>query len=242
MEVCLGLPQPTRHRFVVDRRRETLDDRGRALVQRPAGRPVRVALDPAVRGIGCVAVDARELERLRVDPDRMAVLVRQVRRPVRDDRVELLAPRRPVGEVGHRPAAAEDPRLVGMGFDVAPDRGQDRLPAADAVERALEALDARRDRVDVGVLEPRQQEPSGQVDHAAVRTDAVGHVARRADGDDPLAPDGDRLRDRPPGVDRVDVAAGEDEVGGAAGGGHRPRGSHTSAERRGAVARPMLRR
>jgi hypothetical protein len=72
----------------------------------------------------------------------MAVLVRQVCRPVRDDRVELLARAASRAEVGHRPAAAEDPRLVGMGLDVAGSRASTASRPRRLVELALEALDA----------------------------------------------------------------------------------------------------
>ena len=49
------------------------------------------------------------------------------------------------------------------------------------------------DRVDVGVLESRHDQPAGEVHDPRPRPDPAD-VARRPDRGDPLVDDGDRLR------------------------------------------------
>ena len=114
--------------------------------------------------------------------------------------------------------------VVRVGRDVGPDRREHAVPAARVADVALEPVDAAGDRVDVGVLEARQEQPAGEVDDPRVAARrAAATSAADADGDDPLAADGDGLGARPGRVDGVDVAAGQDEVGGAVGMRHRPR-------------------
>ena len=57
-----------------------------------------------------------------------------------------------------------------------------------------------------------------QIDDAGSRCGMRGHCRILADGDDPLAGDGDRLGDRKMGVDRDDFGVLKDEVGSLRGG------------------------
>ena len=139
------------------------------------------------------------------------------------DRVEILAARRAVREIGHVPAAADDPRVVRMGRGVGPDRLEDTGPAVRLAEVALEAVDPAEDRVDVDVLEAGQEEPAGEIDDPRSRSDEVGDVGRLADRADPVAVNGDGRGPWPGRIDGMDVAAPEDEVGGAFGMRHRRR-------------------
>ena len=163
----------------------------------PGRRPVGVAFDSAVVRVRRGAVDARHLERLRVHPGRMAVPVGEEGGPIGHDRVEILAARRAVREVGHVPAATDDPRLVGMSVHVGSNRRKHALPPARLADIALEAVDAAPERVDMDVLEAGQEEPSAKVDDARPRPDQLADLGGRADRDDPLAADRDRLGPRP---------------------------------------------
>ena len=93
-----------------------------------------------------------------------------------------------------------------MSLGVGPD-GLDRAFATAALaEVALADLHAARDRVDMGVLEPGDEQPAGEVHDPRARPDPRRDIARGPDRGDSLADDGDRLRPRQGGVDRVDVA------------------------------------
>ena len=95
--------------------------------------------------------------------------------------------------------------------------------------------------MDVGVLEAGQEQPAGQVDDPRPRPNVGRDVRRGPHGHDPLAAHGDSLCARPGVVDRVDVAARQDEVGGsfgvrhAHGGCHRPGGACRVTAARGTV-------
>jgi hypothetical protein len=101
-----------------------------------------------------------------------------------------------------------------MGIDVAADRGEDGVPAARVADVTLEPIDARRDWVDVSVLEARDEEAPVKIDDPRPRPPELLDLLPRPYGDDPLGADRNGLRPRPAVVDRVDVAAGEEEVGG----------------------------
>ena len=113
VQVALALQQPAVVLLGADPRRQPRDQRHRALVQGAGRMPVGVALDPPVGGVRGVPVDAGELQGAGVDPGAVVVAVRQERRPVRDDRVEVGGGRRPTRERRHRPAAAQDPLELG---------------------------------------------------------------------------------------------------------------------------------
>src|SRR5688572_20206366 len=69
--------------------------------------------------------------------------------------------------------------------------------------------------MDVGVLEPGQEQPPAEVDDAGRRADRRCDVVRAPDGRDPVPVDRDRIGPGSPGVDGMDVAPGEDDVGGS---------------------------
>ena len=198
------------------RRDESLDEVLRALVEgaRAASRPASRAIRPSC-GIGRVRGDAGELERAAVDPGVVPVLVGQEHRPIGDDPVEILPARQPAREVGEIPAAAEDPRRVRVGRGVGRDALQVLVEPARVVQVALEVLDARRDRVDVGVPEARRDRAAAERRRRGCAGPASGITSRSP----PTA------TIRPPrtatacaqldgGVGGEHAAAGEDEVGG----------------------------
>ena len=79
----------------------------------PVGSPRRrVADDDAVSRVRRVAIDAGEAQRRAVDPAGVAVVAAHERRPVRHDRIELLACRQAARERDVHPAAALDPGVV----------------------------------------------------------------------------------------------------------------------------------
>jgi hypothetical protein len=69
-----------------------------------------------------------------------------------------------------------------------------------------------RDRMDVGVLEARQQGPAAQVDHSRVRTGQRRDVSVVPDGDDPATGHGHGLGRRPHVIDGPDMPTVEDDV------------------------------
>ena len=84
-----------------------------ALLER-AGRLAgpRVADDDAVARVRRVAIDAGDPERGRVHPGGVAVVAAHERRPVRHDRVQLLAGRQAAGERDVHPAVTLDPGVA----------------------------------------------------------------------------------------------------------------------------------
>ena len=101
-------------------------------------------------------------------------------RAVGHDRVEQPADRGAARVVVHRPAAAEDPRLVGVRVGVGADAGDGVGGIRGLGEVALQELDARADRVDVRVLEAGAEQRAVQLHHAGVLVDelvrlGVGH-------------------------------------------------------------------
>ena len=85
-----------------------------------------VALDAAVRRIGCVAIDAGQLEGTRVHPRCVHVGVDEVDGTVGLDGIELRF-LRSGGEHLELPATAENPGIIGMLGDVAADGLDHRL-------------------------------------------------------------------------------------------------------------------
>ena len=105
-------------------------------------------------GSGVSRVMWRDLERLRVHPRAVDVAVQQEDGPVGHDVVEQLLGRGAAWEVGHEPAAAEDPRLLRVGAGVRRDGVAVRVDARQVVERDVQPVPARERRVDVGVWKP----------------------------------------------------------------------------------------
>lgn len=67
------------------------------------------------------------------------------------------------------------------------------------------------DRVDVGILEAGDEQPTGEVDHLGTRADEFPQLVM-ADSDDPLPHDSDSGRPRASGVAEVDGATDEEQV------------------------------
>ena len=193
----------------------SLDERHRSFLQRALRLARCVPLDPPVDGVGRRSVDAREAQRGAVHPRRMAVPVRQEHRPIRHHGVEHGAVGYAAGEDVHGPSAAQDPRLVGMRVGVCADQLDVAVRRMDLAEVAPQAVETAATRVDVRVLEPRQQRASGQVDRLGRRSADLADPIVRADGHDPAASNGHRLRLGVGRVDRVHRAVHERQVGGS---------------------------
>ena len=197
---------------------ERLDkDRG-ALVERALGRTVGLPLDAPVPGIRRRSVDARHLEGEAVDPRAVPVAVLEDHRAVAHDAIEERPRRCAAREGGQAPAAADDDRPVGVARDVVGDETEVGLGGRAAREVALQSMEAGRDRMDVGVLEARQQGPATEVDPTRVRTGQRPDVVVAPDRHDPPTGHGHRFCRRTSVVDRADTAAQEDDVRVARGG------------------------
>jgi hypothetical protein len=82
------------------------------------------------------------------------------------------------------------------------------------VKVAAEPTDAAVERMDVRVLEAWNEQAAVEGDDPRPRPDPRRDIALAADGEDPAGLDGDRFSPRTSRIDRVDVAAPEDEFGG----------------------------
>ncbi len=157
-------PEPVKVRLALEQallhlhRRRRGDEAGHqvlgAFVEGAERRAVGVAGDPAVVRVGRVRGDARQLQRAAVHPPVVPVAVGQEHRAIRDGPVEVLAPREPARKVGERPAAAQDPRDLGVRRGVGRDPAHVVVDPLAVEQVAVDAVDAGRDRVDVGVPEP----------------------------------------------------------------------------------------
>ncbi len=198
------------------RRRRLLgvDQRVAALLEAADGLVrLRVAIDAAVGRVGRVVRDARDLDRLAVRPGRMAVAAVDEHRAVRHDGVEELLARECAGaECRHRPAAARDPRVVGVRLGALLDLRDVLLGGVQRVEVAGVRLHPARDRVDVHVLHARDDHAALQRDDLRLRADVVLGAGVRADVDDAPVVDRDRLGPGTRAVLRVDRAARQREV------------------------------
>lgn len=102
-----------------------------------------------------------------------------------------------------------------MGLGVGSDPIQHGRPPARLAKVALHPVNAARQRVNMGILEARYEHPIREIDDPGGRPDGPRDRRGSADGRDPLAVDRHRLRTRLAGVDGVDMAAGEDDIGGS---------------------------
>lgn len=100
-----------------------------------------------------------------------------------------------------------------MGGRVVGDRGEVRQRIGQAMEVALARQHAAVDRVDVRVLEARQQRLALQLDHPRARADEVAYVGRAPDLDDPAVSHGHRVRGGSAVHHALDAGAQEHEVG-----------------------------
>jgi len=139
------------------------------------------------------------------------VLVEQEHRTVGHDRVEVLLARQTAGEALHRPAATDDPRLVGVRRGVGRDDVEIGLLAQHVVEPHPQPVAARERCVDVAVLEAGQQQPTRRAHHPGARPGEGQQVVALADGGDPVTSDGQPRG--PATTGQPDPCVGDDEVG-----------------------------
>ena len=165
------------------------------------------------RRVGGLGGDPGQLERLRVDPGRVAVAALEVDRPIGRDAVEVRAVRDPAREVRHRPAVADDPRLVGVGGGVGRHDLEVVIQPTRALEAAAQPAQPGANGMDVRVPEARRDGPAAQPDDAGPRADRDADLVVASNRDDPAAPDRDRLGPATSGVHRRDPATEQDEVG-----------------------------
>src|SRR4029079_12926910 len=98
-------------------------------------------------------------------------------------------------------APPHDPGQVRVCLGVGPDRLQHAVAPARAKHVALELVATAFDRMDVRILEAREEEPAREIDDAGARTDVGGARGDRADRHDPLAADRDGLGAWPSEID-----------------------------------------
>ena len=183
------------------------------LLEAARRRPVGIAHEVAVERIRRVGVPPGELERPRVHPPGVHVGVQQEHRPIGHDGVEVRGERAGVAEHRAVPAAAQDPRQVGVRLGEGPDPLEVRVAVDEVVEVHVQEVAGAERRVDVRVLEPREDHAPGEVEVLAAGPDRLADVGLGADRHDAVAADRHGLDPPPGGVNREDVGAGDDEVG-----------------------------
>ena len=181
MEILLALAKAFGELVRGGLRRVDVHQVAGTLVQGPRGLTLRVALDAPVGRIGGIPGHAADLEGEGVDPCPMAVPVGQVDGPVGHDAIERRRRRGAAFERVHGPPTAEDPRHLGVGVGVGPDRGEVLIGRRQVVQVALEHVQAAAHGMDMRVLEPRHQHASGQIDDLRARSDGLPDVIVRAD-------------------------------------------------------------
>ena len=218
LEVGLGEREPAHEVLGRRGRKAAADHLQRPLVERPARLPVRIPLDPSVGRIDGIPVDRGDLEGPTVHPGPVPIAVDEEGGAIRDHPVERLAGRRAAGECRHRPAVADQPGAISLRLGV----GLDGLEVGgrvdgQVVERAAGQTDPGHHRVDVRILEGRQQGSSGQLDPARPRAHLAFDIGTAADRHDSTGADGyrfGRLAGRVPlRVHRQHAPAGQDQVG-----------------------------
>ena len=212
VEVALRDAEPGREVVVGVDGRDGGDEAHRPLVQRAGWLAIGVAFDAPVPRVRRVVRDTRQLKRARVDPRAVAVSVRQEHRTVGHDGVERLLRRRPAREHVHVPTAAQDPRRVRVGRRVLRDHPLVRVEDVELGQVAAEHLEAATGRMDMCVLEARQQHATSQIDDLGVRIHPGPDVSVGADGDDRAGLHGDRRRPAAGRIHRVDGAVDEHQI------------------------------
>ena len=173
-------------------------------------------------GVRRVGGHAGQLERLRVDPARVAVAALEVDRAIRHDAIEVVAVGDAAGEIGHRPAVAADPRLVRVRGGIGGDRSRGTCRAR-ARPTGRSASGRRRHETGWTCASPKP----GVTDRPRSSTTRVrGPIQSRTASSPPTAtirPSRTATRggERPCRVHRRDAAAAQDEVGWGVVG-HRP--------------------
>jgi hypothetical protein len=124
----------------------------------------------------------------------MAIPVRDEHRPVGDDRVEALLAGGAARKGVHRPTASRDPLSLGMLGRIPRDRVEALLRSLGLVEVALDRQETSVRRVQVGVLEARENGAALQFDHPRRRPCRGCEVRCGANGRNAAALDRDPLR------------------------------------------------
>ena len=180
---------------------------------RPA--PVLVAHDPPVGRVRRVPGHPRDLEAPASSPTRCGR--RDSRgRPADRRRLDPTVPS--AGSRRERcPSTSRCPRsTASSGCAAAYARTMVRTRAGVRLGQiAAQHLQAARGRMDMGVLEPRQEHPAPEVHDVRPRPDQLPDVGVGPDRDDPSLRDRDRARPSPGGVHRVDTAVDEREARGS---------------------------
>jgi len=101
---------------------------------------------------------------------------------------------------------------VGVRGGILRDRSEVVPAAADLVERHGEPVTSGGRRVHMGVLEPGDDHPPGQVQRVDRGADPVAHLSLAADSHDAVTAHRDRTGPRSLGVAAVHVGSGDDEV------------------------------
>ena len=184
----------------------------------PVGRAGGVAHDRAldeVGRIGRACLDPEGLEPAAVQED-LVVRLLKCHGIVRSDAIELLARKRLriVGELRRRPAAdVEDPLPRSHGLRPGLEHLDRLLARFDAVKTQLQLpRRAGAKQVHVIVDKAGNDRPAAQIDSPGVRSGHLTDGLVRADRDDAIAFDGDRLRDGEALVDGDDLAVRENQV------------------------------
>ena len=182
-------PSHLRHVVSNERHRRLLEDARwlagpRILDDRPADWILRLS-----RNLG-------ELERVRVDPRRMAVVADDLRRAIGDDRVELLPGRQAAAKRLRIPSTPKHPRRVGVCGRPGPDPRLHFVERVRAVQ--IDAIEAEPtgDEIEVCIVETGNDRRALGIDHRSLRTAEPHDLALASDAQNLVAADGDGFRHR----------------------------------------------
>ena len=195
-----------------ERWHQSLDEVGGALLQGAHRIAGVVALDAAVGRVRGVAVDAGPVHGHAVDPAGMAVAVRKEHRAVRHHGVQSCGGGDAPGEGRDRPPAAHDPWQVAVGCGVGLDSSQVFVDPGEVQQVALVHGRPGEERVDVGVLEPGEDQPAAEVDHFGPGRGRRPNFALAPHRRHPVALHQQRLGDRAPRLHRVHSASDEGDL------------------------------
>jgi hypothetical protein len=197
-------------------RQHALGERHRRTLQQPGGLAPAVAHDRAEFRRRRPSGDARRRQRLRVQPERAAVLRQKLHGPVAHDRVELRA-RRQIREDVVRPAGARDPLGVRTRRGPGLDSLLDLVECLCAEQLHTVAREPAGDERRMRIVEPRNDRRSLRVDDGRLRPAVAHDLALAADLENFVAADGDGFRHRTAVVGGIDPGVVDDEIDGAAG-------------------------
>ena len=234
--IAQRLAEPHAVGVALERRlRQPLEDPADGvLVGEPGGYALTIAHELAVAGIGDAGVEADRLAPLGVERGIVAVGGEDEAGPVGHRLVQHLAGQVVRAEDAGIPADAVDPELVGLARRVV---AHDPLQLGDRARRfqvgAGGELGAAVLQVDMGVLEPRQDQPAAGVDLAGAPVGERPDLGVLAERQDAAAAGGQRPRPRSRRIHGADVGVEQDQVGGRHGGhgGTRVRGRRSGAPR-----------